>query len=344
MEMEQKQKQPAPEPEKKRRKIKGKTPSEPTSPSSKQERECVCVCGCARCARACGCVRARACARERAPADPQTRGGQDGAAAGSSGSGIIASSGAAAVKPGSGDPSSVVAAADAILWGKDLTLHARFGPLEGLLMIKEMKKHYAGDTKLTIPWFYIDADGNKRRTIVPHPLNRDSMDDMVETFAQGIATDGICPELRGEAWMQWDPALVDGHGTGQTSEFPVWSMSWGNLTAAAYIAFQRWPTNKYVMECLKDGVPACFWHSKMPEVGQVYLINYHNKWHKGNGITFREKMVATPKMIDEWHLINTTCSADPTYAAKWWGWVKKHAEYKLKFTSEDWGRGVGNWP
>ena len=69
----------------------------------------------------------------------------------------------------------------------------------------------------------------------------------------------------------------------------------------------------------------------------MYLITYHNKWHKGNGITFREKMVATPKMIDDWKLVNTTSSSDPTYASKWWAWIKRHAEHKVRFTSEDWG-------
>ena len=68
------------------------------------------------------------------------------------------------------------------------------------------------------------------------PLQQPGEHSVVATYAAGIAEKGIVPGVRGEGWFVWS----------KNRALPALAVSFGTLSDAAYLAFEKYPDSRYV--------------------------------------------------------------------------------------------------
>ena len=170
------------------------------------------------------------------------------------------------------------------LFGKFRSIEKRFPGLSGRLLDDVIFKCYAIPGKHTIQ--YYDDDG--REALHRHRINERHHDAVVEEYVEGILTSGVQPAVRGECWAV---ARKDGY----MNHYDL--ISWGTLTISMYEAVRRTVkngviANEQVNTSVEAGIPGCtLWNPDTPADVMLYLKEYHNKWHKGAGTSFMERLV-----------------------------------------------------
>lgn len=210
-----------------------------------------------------------------------------------------------------------------LLFG-EMPIKERFGDLTGCLMLQKIFQHYQVADKVTVPFFTTDG----QRAIIRHGKNNRVQHSVVQTYASGICRSGIVPGVRGEAWFQWGPDRT----------YPVKAITFGTLTDAAYLCFEKYPDQFYVKATKSAGIPQVrLLHENMPESVAEWMVQYHNNFHHGSSYSFLELLQDIPSIEQGWSSHKTqlgitakslggTNQHDQAYDS----WLKEHHGGKIR--------------
>ena len=160
---------------------------------------------------------------------------------------------------------------------------------------------------------------NGRKNVLPHPDNQRGHLQMIAQFVCTIRTHSLVSGVRGQCWVQSsapeDMSIGDDFG-------PVYTITWGTLSAAVFEAEKRYGTEKNVIAAINKGTENCIvCHHNLPKDIVEFLRDFHNKWHSGAATTFVQHLMNIPEIDAQLHR-----------------WCKRHG-----YTSRSCGKGTDSF-
>ena len=132
-----------------------------------------------------------------------------------------------------------------------------------------------------IPWYH-PVDG--RRLIVRHPLNQRQNHSHEQTLVKSVRSQSVCYGLRGECWIQISHDCM-----------LLWSLAWGTLIDAIYIAMERYPHEETIIKLKGEGLRKCrVFDNKMPNSVSLWMKAFHNE------LGGQSHQVSALDWLDEW--------------------------------------------
>ena len=178
----------------------------------------------------------------------------------------------------------------------------------------------------SIPWHH-PHDG--RRLIVRHPLNQRQNESHLQNLVESIRERNVCYGLRGECWNQIsvDCSLL-------------WTLAWGTLTDAIYVALERYPHEETIVKLKNDGLKKCrVFDSKLPTSVALWMKAFHNEFGASHQVSALDWLDEWPSLMKQFAL---KCKEN--------GWHSKMDGYQQKMldtyrlnASSLLGKSIGGW-
>ena len=177
---------------------------------------------------------------------------------------------------------------------QDITLEELLGPSnsdsEKLEMIRDMYGIGNGDEPTQ--WY---TKGEK--SFITHELN-DRRHELWDKELSGSMLDrGIVDHVSGAPWGQYSSGNV----------LPLRMISWGSRCRAFYMAVESHADHHVVKRELQKGLVVHRFHDRMPPCVVNYMVNFHNTFHRGAGVSFLEVQSKVLDYESQWraHCRNT---------------------------------------
>ena len=136
---------------------------------------------------------------------------------------------------------------------------------------------------------YFAADGT--RLLFRHPINKRRHGTVLEHYVKGVLRNGVIPGVRGQPIAV--PRSTSLKSTADEPSF--WLLAHATLSEAVYIAAEREPSNKQVLESVKNGLSnVLVLQARTPRDALIYFKEEANNWHEGaqqNVVEFMEMAV-----------------------------------------------------
>ena len=124
------------------------------------------------------------------------------------------------------------------------------------------------------PWYY----NNGEKTFVTHEQNdrRHSLWD--DELSTSFLERGVVVGVSGAPWGQYSVGNV----------LPLRMLSWGSRCRGFYHAHAEHPEPKVIVKELTKGLCCHRFHDQMQVFVVEYMVNFHNTFHRGAGVSFLE--------------------------------------------------------
>ena len=133
---------------------------------------------------------------------------------------------------------------------------------------------------------YFSKDG--RKLLFRNPLNKRRHDTVLEHYVKGVLRNGVIPGVRGQPIAVPRSDSLSSRGDEQS----CWLLAHATLSEAVYVAAEREPENKQVLESIKNGLSnVLVLQARTPRDALSYFKDEANKWHTGaqhNVVEFME--------------------------------------------------------
>ena len=129
----------------------------------------------------------------------------------------------------------------------------------------------------------------RKKAIMRHELNNRYQSGVKAAYKASLRLRGIVEGVRGEAWVIQPEIGQDGQ---KSSGYQA--LSFASLTESFYAALVEDPTNESLLLTLSKGLEVRLLSNRMPKNIIRYLVNLHNRFHKGSGTSFVELIKMVP--------------------------------------------------
>lgn len=154
---------------------------------------------------------------------------------------------------------------------------------------KQRVKFYMDDNSLKGDSSSNSPFGSRKRNIIRHELNNRYQSGVKQAYKVSLRMRGIVEGARGEAWLLQPEVDLNGE---KVSGYKA--LSFASLTESFYASLTEDSGNENLLMSLSKGLECRILSNRMPGAIIRYLVNLHNRFHKGSGTSFVELIKMVP--------------------------------------------------